>query len=431
VHTRQIVRPRAGGKVTGKLGGISVAHLTALDRGAALQTDDALFNLTRLRRDFAANSHVGVTYTDRTVQGGGESNRVLAADVRHVFGGLYFAEAQLGRSWTHHPHAAKVSDLIWRLTLDRTGKYWGFNYQLNGIGDGFESGAGFVPRVGFVEGTLMNRVSWYGARGALLERITVYLRPNRIWGYDAFGRERALEGGESANFNFRLRGGWEVRATPKRNFYTFDPAAYAALWTRENGAMAPYQPLAEQSGATFELGANTPAFRLFDANASFVHGRAPLFREGAEGKSTQLQTSLALRPSEMVRVGLSHTTQRLQRVRDGSDFARTGISRLKAEVQPSRAFSFRAVGEYRAERRAALQDARTGAQLFYASGDAVDGGRSDAVRIDLLLSYQPVPGTVAFLGYGSSLAGDEPFSLYRLERQNDGFFVKLAYRFRR
>jgi hypothetical protein len=37
---------------------------------------------------------------------------------------------------------------------------------------------------------------------------------------------------------------------------------------------------------------------------------------------------------------------------------------------------------------------------------------------------------MAFVGYGSSLETDRDFSWSRLEKVNDGYFVKLAYRVR-
>ena len=58
-------------------------------------------------------------------------------------------------------------------------------------------------------------------------------------------------------------------------------------------------------------------------------------------------------------------------------------------------------------------------------------GRPAAEKTDLLLSYEPTPGTVAFLGYGSSLDNGESFGFDSLARQSDGFFLKLADRFRR
>ncbi len=57
--------------------------------------------------------------------------------------------------------------------------------------------------------------------------------------------------------------------------------------------------------------------------------------------------------------------------------------------------------------------------------------QTDRLRMDWLVSYEPTPGTVAFLGYGSTLDGDQPLTLRDLRRINDGFFVKVAYLFRR
>jgi hypothetical protein len=64
------------------------------------------------------------------------------------------------------------------------------------------------------------------------------------------------------------------------------------------------------------------------------------------------------------------------------------------------------------------------------NGNPAPGFDRRSLRFDGLISFEPRPGTVAFLGYGSGLADD--VSLDRqLERVNDGFFVKLAYQFRR
>jgi hypothetical protein len=38
---------------------------------------------------------------------------------------------------------------------------------------------------------------------------------------------------------------------------------------------------------------------------------------------------------------------------------------------------------------------------------------------------------VAFLGYGSTYEGDRPLTFRQLSRQNDSFFLKLAYQIRR
>ena len=54
------------------------------------------------------------------------------------------------------------------------------------------------------------------------------------------------------------------------------------------------------------------------------------------------------------------------------------------------------------------------------------------LRTDWLLSFEPTPGTVVFLGYGASQERDpNRFGTEALRRTSDGIFVKLAYQFRR
>ena len=136
-----------------------------------------------------------------------------------------------------------------------------------------------------------------------------------------------------------------------------------------------------------------------------------------------------LRPTSTVCITALGTVFRLSRL-DGSEFARSTIPRLKVEYQPNRALFFRVIGEYRSERRAALQDPSTGGPLFV-GGAPQPATEFNGFRLDLLGSFEPTPGTVAFLGYGSSLESDREFNWSRLERVNDGFFVKLAYQVRR
>jgi hypothetical protein len=130
-----------------------------------------------------------------------------------------------------------------------------------------------------------------------------------------------------------------------------------------------------------------------------------------------------------VRIAGSNTYSRITRRRDGSEFARTIIPRLKIEYQPSRPLFFRAVGEYVSQRRAPLQDAQTGAPLLI-GGQPQPFQEENGLRMDFLASFEPSPGTVAFLGYGSTLLDSSAFGFEDLFRANDGFFVKLAYQFR-
>lgn len=423
VYTRRIVNPKAGAKFTGKFGQLGVAHLTAVDETDA---DDAWFNITRLRRDLGRNSIVGVTFTNRDQ--GGSHNRVLAGDFRYVWG-LYYAQFQYGGSFTRDA-AGSRSAPIWQAEYDRTGRTWGFNYLLNGQGQGFDAQAGFVNRLrsGVVTGHAFNRLTHYGKRGALLENLTVFGGPERTWLYDSFGFKPGLEGLEQVDATFQLRGGWELNGHAERNFVNFQDSTFAG-YTIGSAAGPAYLPGNDFSGFTGTVKVTTPTWRQLGATASYGRGRAAIFQEGTTGRGWQLIGGVDLRPASTVRVTATGTVFRLFRF-DGSEFARSTIPRLKVEYQPNRALFFRVIGEYRSERRAALQDPLTGGPLFV-GGAPQPATEFNGFRLDLLASFEPTPGTVAFLGYGSSLESDREFNWSRLERVNDGFFVKLAYQIRR
>ena len=427
VYTRRIVDPLVGGKITGKLGAWTLAHLTALDERPG---DDALANVTRVRRDLAGSSTAGVTLTSR--EGGGAFNRVVAADTRLVFRRLYFFEAQLGGSWTGDDVLATRSAPIWKLELDRTGRAWGFNYSIDGTGDGFQAQLGFVPRNGITTAHAFNRLSWYGARGALLESFTTFFGPSYVWRYGELGREGAIEGEENINLTARFRGGWELTGSIGRSFYELDPQDYS-LYTveRSGGAVEPYVPPSRISGLVSPtIGIETPIWQRANASFDISRGSVPIFLEGSEGRETRATLSVALRPTAMVRIAGSAVMSRIERERDGSEFARVLIPRLRVEYQPVRALFFRAIGEYRSERVAALRDARTGEPLSIA-GTPMLGEEGGDLRGEWLISYQPTPGTVAFAGYTSTHRSPLADRWTGFEREIDGFFVKLAYQFRR
>jgi len=422
VYTRRIVNPKVGAKLTGKFGQLGVAHLTAVDETA---DGDAWFNITRLRRDFGSNSIAGVTFTNRDQ--GDAHNRVVAGDFRYVWG-LYFAQVQYGASFTSDSTGSRNAP-IWLAEWDRTGRSWGFNYQLNAQGAGFDDQAGFVNRLrsGVVNGHFFNRITFYGARGALLENLTLFGGPERTWLYDKFGFRPALEGDEYADVTFHLRGGWDLNGHVQRDFVDFQDSTYAGYAV--GGAAGPaYSPDDDFSGFTGLVGVTTPTWRQFGANLTYKRGRAAIFQEGTTGRGWQLTGELNLRPTTTVRIAATATLLRLDRL-DGSEFARSTIPRLKLEYQPNRALFFRAIGEYRSERRAALLDPATGQPLLV---DGTPQAQADfnGLRVDLLASFEPTPGTVAFLGYGSSMESDAEFNWSRLHRVNDGFFLKLAYQMR-
>jgi len=424
VYTRQIGNPVGGAKLTGKLGKQVIAYIGAIDQTGS---GDVLANVLRVRRDVGTNSTAGIVYTDRT--GAGTSNRVLAGDARWIFGKVYYLEGQLGQSWSGVTNGPGRSGRIWNLTADRTGRAFGFNYTLNGIDEGFETRAGFVPRTGIVEGRISNRFSLYGARGALVEQFTVFGTLASLWRSRDFLRDGAIEDRQSLDASLRLRGGWRPGMNLRRSGFSFDPVQYAGYTVQPGGTPFIVPPRLSNAWVP-ELQVTTPTWRWGDASVRSSYGVVPIFPEAARGREVRASLVANFRPSSSLRASLSTTVSRLGRVRDGSEFARTILPRAKLEYQPTRALFVRYVGEYLMQRRAALLDPVTGQPLLV-NGNASAARETNRFRNDLLVSYEPSPGTVAFFGYGATLDGDRAFDFRGLERSVDGFFVKLSYLIRR
>ena len=180
------------------------------------------------------------------------------------------------------------------------------------------------------------------------------------------------------------------------------------------------------------LGLTLPRSQHFSGSTSLLVGRDVNYDEWAQGYLILWRNALVWRPTDQLRVEGSFVRQQYLRTTDNSTLRLRDLPRLKIEYQLTRAIFFRFVGQYDATNVDALRDdTRTGAPILvrhqsgiYEPGEAWT--RND-FRIDGLFSFEPSPGTVIFVGYGSSLAEEESFRFRRIERTSDGFFVKLSY----
>lgn len=426
VYTRQLTDPSVGGKVTGKMGAYSVALLSANDHESG---GDAQFQIGRLRRDLGGASNVGLTITDK--EQGEAYNRVAAADVRWVYKRLYYIEAQLGTSATRLLHGPSQQGMIWKFENDRTGRHWGYNFQWNDVGREFTTQAGFVPRTNVTTMRWFNRLSWYGAPGAALESFSTFFGPSRVWRSAGAANSAPLEGKENITLMFRLRGGWNITGDIGRQFFFVDPASFASYRLGAGTSAAAYRPGAWQTGlADVKVTLATPVMQRANGSVTVERLTSPIFSEGSRGNDLRISASMSLRPTPAVRVEGTLASSHITRAYDGSEYASTFIPRLKAEYQLNRATFFRVVGEYRSERRDALRAADRGTVL-YVNQSASSATASSKLRVDWLMSYQPTPGTVAFVGYGSGLDAPRADEFSALRKADDAVFVKLAYQFRR
>jgi hypothetical protein len=348
-------------------------------------------------------------------------------DFRVYHSKLYFVELQAAQSWTSDRSGSRSGPLL-QAAWDRTGRSYGFHYSVKAIGPDFEAAAGFVNRTDVVDLGLFNRLTGYGRLGALFETYGFFAGVNRIWRYSAPG-DGTIEGGENIYPSATLKGGWRLNGSVTRNYFTYDPAAYAEYTVLSGGGQTPFAiPPRENNQWGGSLTVTTPTFRRFTASATAAWNRIPIFREAAPGRGLRLTSTVDLRPTTALRgtFQLSHLT--LDRRRDGSRFSTETIPRLKLEYQLTRALFVRFVGQYSARDRSPLVD-RLGRPISVA-GIPDQGETSNEFRMDWLFSYRPVPGTLFYLGYGSTLEEPEEFRFRDLRRTADGFFGKVSYLFR-
>ncbi|MCC7052834.1 MAG: carbohydrate binding family 9 domain-containing protein [Gemmatimonadaceae bacterium] len=421
VYSRTIDNPIAGLKVTGKTGRLGVALMSAVDE---LSDHYDAVNIARLRRDYGENSVAGITVTDR--RGGGVTNTVVAADTRYVFQKLYYAQVQYGSSFTSRTGSSTQAP-IWNAELDRTGRRWGFNLATTGVGDDFETGAGFVPRRAFQQAHMFHRVSFLGTETSLFQNISIFAGPSRIWRYGSFSRAGMIEGNEQVGTFITMRGGWGLSPSVQRDFVTVDSGIY-----QRDGSV---QLVAQKPGArlsnlwTVSGSLTTPVFRRVNGSLSVEAGDVPLFGEGIAGTVRRATAAVTLRPTPGTRLEGMLTHARLARA-NGTMYARVTIPRLKAEYQPSRTVFFRVVTQFNGNRSDAVRNTITGQPITGSDGGPSQPTHTRSLSTDWLVQYEPTPGTTAFIGYGDRWGSRGTVLDTRLLRESDGIFIKLSYLFR-
>ena len=434
IYTRQIVAPLGGVKLAGKLGGTNIASMVVADDRAYSWggNHSPLFGVSRIRYDFGSGNTLGAVLTAR--EDGGSYSRVAATDFRFYHSKLYFAQFQVGSSWTDSLGNRRNGSL-YQADWDRTGRAWGFHYTLRSLDPGFNAAAGFVNRTGIIETRAFNRLSFYGDQGALVQTYGSFFGLDRIWNNAGAGHGLA-ESSESIQPTATIRGGWQLSGALTHSYFAFDPSLYAGLTVQRSAGTAIVvidtasftvpPPEKDELGASFRV--TTPTYRVFSGTLGITESQVPIFREAAPGNSSEIDAALDLRPTTAVRGSFQLSRLTIARKSDGSRFSSETIPRIKVEYQISPPIFLRLVGQYAARSRSALLDRNGNPILVNGVLDA--GETTNEFSTDWLFSYRPVPGTLVYLGYGSTLEEPREFRFQDLRRTRDGFFGKISYLFR-
>ncbi len=413
VYSRRVVQPVAAVKLTGKGLGADVALLSAVDdRSLSVGRDHPIYNILRLQRDIGANSRVGMVYTDRIE--GGDYNRVLGADARLVFGEIYTVQLQAAGSRTRVGDQTTTAPL-WEARFHRNGRTFGFRTSIRASDEEFRARSGFFPRPGLVHVQFQPRATIYGKTGSVMESLTFDVNLNGRWRYDEFvGEGGILDEQLHFNVNTTLRGGWNLTGSLLLETFGYPFEIYGGYRVelpRFGGDpdTVAFVGRPRIPNRDYVLSFETPEFKHFSGNAFILWGNDENFFEWSPGRIIISNAGVTWRPTGKLRLDGTYALQQVRRVSDGSLVNVAHLPRLKMEYQVSRPIFLRLVGEYGHEKQDSLRDdTRTEAPILVFDAEAGDFVRTRAFtrssfRGDILFSYQPNPGTVVFLGYGSTL----------------------------
>lgn len=439
IYTRRIVQPVAAVKLTGNAAGTDIGFMSAVDQkfASASGDDNPIFNIVRAQRSLGHGSRIGLAYTDRIE--GGNYNRVAEFDSRLVFKDIYGLSLQLAGSRTRVGGVTTTAPL-WLSQFTIQHRVWGLRSLFAGISDDFRSASGFIGRAGIVHAFVDPSYTTYGKAGALLQRLTGDIVVDGIWQYQNFIHGRNIQDQKlHFNVNTSLRGGWNVGAGYFVESFGYDSALYAnyRLEVPKSGGGLDTIPFVGQptiGNGEYIIQIGTPQWQHFSGSGFFLQGHDENFFEWASADLLLLSVNVSYRPTERIRNSFSYFWQQVNRRTDGSLVNVGRVARAKVEYQLSRPLFIRLVGQYIQDQTDSLRDdSRTGAPILITGPSGVTRTTASATNlfhVDALISYQPVPGTVVFAGYGSDMLDEDAFRFRGLTRTGDAVFVKLSYLFR-
>jgi hypothetical protein len=444
VHTRQIIDPSGGAKLTGKIGGLSLAYLGALD-DSPVSLDDgenrALFNLARVRADVGAGSAIGLLYTDRSMIGEATYNRVASADARLLFGRSLSLTTQVAGSWTREASEGdSVADAgsefgaLWYASLRQSGRSFEWQLTAEDVGTDFLTETGFIRRVGDIRTFASAQVNLFTPPGSNLQSIGFETRFEGFFNHANFWsgeRMSPFEREVEVETTLSFRGNRSITFTGRNGYFRFRPEDYEDYEVElRDGTREPFtipEPL-----ANMWAGAVRTRYRVSSAvqlNGSALVREVPIFGEASRGLELRISPSIDLRPTASWQMNLSYTLSRLRRQEDHTFFSSADIPRLRTQYQFSKALFARVIFQYDLAEREARRDPTTGRPLVIDDELSVDEQRGRFLT-QILVSYEPSPRTVFFLGWSRQMEGDRTFRLSEMDPINEGFFAKLGYLYR-
>ena len=374
VHTRRIVDPSVGAKLTGTAGRQTFAVLTTAD--ASVPGDrQKMFTAGRATRNLGQGEYVGALVAD--TEFGLEHNRVAGADFVLRHGESFSWNGSLIYSDSRSPAGEARSGIGTQASYSYNTRRVNVEGQVEHYDRAFQMDTAFINRVGLTRGWQYQEVQFYpDAKYSWIKRIAPFFWVTR-------GQDRVQGGSEQfvlpgIRFNFTRQG--NLRLDFGRGHETFAGRRFRTGKASANG------------GAQLT--------RWLNVFAGVWHGPG-IFYDAAEpfgGTSSSRTIDVGLQPNANLSHNLSYNFVKF----DGPDGERVfdvHVVNLRNTYQFTPRFLVRAIAQYDTSRRRVLGD--------------------------FLASYELSPGTVVHAGYGALL--ESAASARPYEATARVFFFKASY----
>ena len=400
VHTRTIVDPLYGAKLTGKVGRTTVGLLYANDEAPG-NADDAVAAalgqaadvfVGRVRYDLYAESHIGAIVTSRDFLD--SYSRLAGVDSNFRLGSTHSVAFRAMGTQHQNGDGLKTSGHYLEAVLRKQGRNLSYRLLSYALSPEFKTDVGFVRRTD--QRHTQARVSYNWWPETWLINWGPEARYSRNYAYDDHLQDHIADVRLNFNFAGNLGFNGNVRREMERyagvNFYKTNYRMFGRYSTTRYG---------------IGLGMNRGEEVFYDPDNPFL------------GHQTSISSFLSLRPLRRLQSDVQINTRRFTDIYGGSgQVFDVKIYRALSTYQFTERFLFRNIAEY----------------------DTLD----KALALNLLFTYRVNAGTVFYVGYddhyqqadlierdrdGDGIA-DRIFTTTDRRRTNRALFLKLQYLFR-
>lgn len=391
LHTRTVIDPRFGAKLTGKVGRTTIGIVAADDEAPGRFDDrnDPRFGTTaqtfvgRARYDLYSESYLGTIVTAREF--GHEYNRVGGVDGRFRFGRThrvgFLAVASDTRSDVDGDEP--LSGPVIEADYTRQGRNLGYGASYSSVDPDFRTGTGFLSRIDYRQATGNVSYRWWPESALITWGPAVeYLR---LYDHEGVLQDEQIQGRVSMSFQRNI----SLNATVSRDLERFDEIDF------------------RKTGYGFFGVISTQKVSLV---GGFNRGDGVLFSDSPFlGRTTSGNFLISARPTSRLRAELVGILSQFVDPRDSTEVFDVKILRTRATYQFTNRLLLRHILEY-----------NTASVTF---GN------------NLLVTYRINAGTVAFLGYDDRFQQGSLIDAFQststaLLRTNRAVFAKVSYLFR-